>query len=266
MRLVVARCSATYEGRLSSTLESGVRLLMVKADGCVAIHADIGAYKPINWMNAPNTLIEDDGRWVVTNPKGERLEILIEEVLQEASWELDVERGLTLDGVEKELQELLADHPHHIEVGLETVQREFRTDLGPVDILCRDATGAAVAVEVKRVGEIDGVEQLTRYLERMGRDPLLRPVRGVLAAATIKPQARVLAESRGITCAEVDLALLRGEDEVHLRLFCRRPPTTAGPGVRVAAPRSVRTEALGRWGRGQPSEASSSFKSRLPNA
>jgi RecB family endonuclease NucS len=219
MRLLVARCSATYEGRLTSTLDTGVRLLMVKADGCVAIHADIGAYKPINWMNAPNTLIEDDDRWVVTNPKGERLEIFIEEVLQDVAWELDTERGLTLDGVEKELQQLLADHPHHLEGGLETIQREFRTDLGPVDILCRDAEGAAVAVEIKRIGEIDGVEQLTRYLERMERDPLLSPVRGIFAATTIKPQARVLAESRGIACAEVDLAQLRGEDEIHLRLF-----------------------------------------------
>lgn len=219
MRLVVARCSATYEGRLSSTLDEGVRLLMVKADGCVAVHADVGAYKPINWMNAPNTLLEEDDRWVVTNPKGERLEVHLHEVLQDVTWELDTERGLTLDGVEKELQELLADHPHHLEDGLRTVQREFRTDLGPVDILCRDAGGAAVAVEIKRIGEIDGVEQLTRYLERMERDPLLAPVRGILAATSIKPQARVLAEARGIACAEVDLARLRDEDEIHLRLF-----------------------------------------------
>jgi RecB family endonuclease NucS len=219
VRLVVARCSATYAGRLSSTLTSAVRLVMVKADGCVAIHADVGAYKPLNWMNAPNTLDERDGSWVVTNPKGETLTIEFEEVLSDTSVELDTERGLTLDGVEKELQELLADHPGHIEDGLTCVQREFRTDLGPVDLLCRDAEGGAVAVEIKRIGEIDGVEQLTRYLERMQRDPLLAPVRGVFAATVIKPQARVLAASRGISCVEVDIGRLRGEDDTHLRLF-----------------------------------------------
>jgi RecB family endonuclease NucS len=219
MRLLVARCSATYEGRLSSTLTSAVRLVMVKADGCVALHADVGAYKPLNWMNAPNTLSEEEGRLTVTNPKGERLVIDLEEVFEDVSYDLDTDRGLTLDGVERELQELLADHPDHLEVGLSCVQREFRTDLGPVDLLCRDADGTAVAVEIKRVGEIDGVEQLTRYLERMQRDPLLAPVRGVFAATTIKPQARVLAASRGIRCVEVDLGELRGEESPHLRLF-----------------------------------------------
>ena len=138
MRLLVARCSATYDGRLSSTLTSAVRLIMVKADGCVAIHADIGAYKPLNWMNAPNTIIEEGDRWVVSNPKGERLTIEFEEVLEDVSFALDTERGLTLDGVERELQALLADHPAHLEDGLVCVQREFRTDLGPVDLLCRD--------------------------------------------------------------------------------------------------------------------------------
>jgi RecB family endonuclease NucS len=219
MRIVIARCSATYEGRLSSTLSSAVRLLMVKADGCVAIHADVGAYKPLNWMNAPNTLVEGEAEWIVSNPRGERLVVTLEEVLQDTSFELDTDRGLTLDGVERDLQELLADHPEELERGLTCVQREFRTDLGPVDLLCRDAAGQAVAVEVKRIGELDGVEQLSRYLERMERDPLLTPVRGIFAATTIKPQARVLAESRGIACAVVDLERLRGSGETALRLF-----------------------------------------------
>ncbi len=219
MRLIVARCSATYDGRLSSTLTSDVRLVMVKADGCVAIHADVGAYKPINWMNAPNTITEEGDTWTVTNPKGEKLVIDFEEVIEEFEVELSLDRGLTLDGVEKELQELLADHLEHIEPGLTLVRREFPTDLGPVDILARDPEGRAVAVEVKRIGEIAGVEQLTRYLERMDRDPMLTPVRGVLAATAVKPQARVLAESRGIYCVEVDLGRLRGEDDATPRLF-----------------------------------------------
>lgn len=219
MRLIIARCSATYTGRLASTLASGVRLIMVKADGCVALHADVGAYKPLNWMNAPNTVTELEDRWIVTNPAGERLEILLEEVLQDTVVLLDTERGLTMDGIERELQILLADHPDHIEAGLTTVVREFRTDIGPVDILCRGADGRSVAVEIKRVGEIDGVEQLSRYLERLQRDPELAPVRGILAATTVKPQARVLAESRGIGWVEVDLAALRGEEELAPRLF-----------------------------------------------
>lgn len=217
--MLIARCSATYSGRLASTLASGVRLIMVKADGCVAVHADVGAYKPLNWMNAPNTVTELEDRWIVTNPAGERLEILLEEVLEDLVVELDTERGLTMDGIERELQALLADHPDHIEPGLTTVTREFRTDIGPVDILCRDTDGASVAVEVKRIGEIDGVEQLSRYLDRMQRDPELAPVRGILVATTIRPQARVLAESRGIAWTEVDLAVLRGEEELAPRLF-----------------------------------------------
>jgi RecB family endonuclease NucS len=217
--MLIARCSATYDGRLSSTLTTAVRMIMVKADGCVAIHADVGAYKPLNWMNAPNTLIEEDGRWLVTNPKGEVLTIELDEVFEDVSYELDTDRGLTLDGVEKELQELLAEHPHHVEEGLTLIQREYRTDLGPVDLLCRDEQGQAVAVEIKRIGEIDGVEQLTRYLERLQRDPMLAPVRGIFAATQVKPQARVLAESRGIAWAQVDLGELRGEDDIHMRLF-----------------------------------------------
>ncbi len=219
MRLVVARCSARYEGRLTSSLDPAVRLIMVKADGCVAIHADVGAYKPLNWMNAPNRLVAEEGRWTVTNPRGERLVIELEEVLEDISVELDTRRGLHLDGVERELQALLTSRPHRIEPGLAVVGREFVTDLGPVDLLCRDAEGRAVAVEIKRVGEIAGVEQLTRYLERLDRDSFLTPVRGVLAATEIKPQARVLATSRGITCVEVDLGELRGEDDGTPRLF-----------------------------------------------
>lgn len=219
MRLLVARCSARYEGRLSSTLTSAVRLIMIKADGCVAIHADTGAYKPVNWMNAPNTLIEEDGRLVAVNPRGERLTIELEEVLDDRTVEMDVERGLELDGVERELQELIAAHPGHLEPGMTTVRREFPTDLGPVDLLCRDAEGGAVAVEIKRIGEIAGVEQLSRYLERLQRDPMLAPVRGVLAATEVRPQARVLARSRGIGWVEVDVESLRGEADPMPRLF-----------------------------------------------
>lgn len=219
MRVLVARCSATYDGRLSSTLTSAVRLLMVKADGCVAIHADVGAYKPVNWMNAPNSLVDDGDVWTVTNPKGEVLRIELEEVFEDVTYELDTERGLTLDGVEKELQELLADHPHHIEPELVCLQREYQTDLGPVDLMCRDPEGQHVAVEIKRIGEIAGVDQITRYLERLDRDPMLAPIRGILVATQIKPQAKVLAASRDIRTVEVDLARLRGEDAVNPTLF-----------------------------------------------
>ncbi|HEX9766612.1 MAG TPA: endonuclease NucS [Nitriliruptorales bacterium] len=219
MRVVIARCSAVYEGRLSSTLDDAIRLIMVKADGCVAIHADVGAYKPLNWMNAPNTLVTDDERWLVTNTKGERLAIELLEVFEDLEFELDTDRGLTLDGVESQLQSWLASDPAVMEDGLRLVRREYPTDLGPVDLLCRDADGLAVAVEVKRIGEIDGVEQLTRYLARLDRDPLLSPVRGILAATVVKPQARVLAESRGIYCAEFDVDQVRGTDDGTLRLF-----------------------------------------------
>ncbi len=219
MRLVVARCSARYEGRLSSTLAPAVRLVMVKADGCVAIHADVGAYKPLNWMNAPNWLREEPDRWIVANARGERLLIEFDEIIDDRSVELDIERKLILDGVERELQELLAAHPGRLEEGLTLVRREFLTDLGPVDLLCRDVVGRTVAVEVKRIGEIAGVEQLTRYLERLQRDPWLAPVRGVLAATRVTPQARVLASARGIASVEVDFDELRGEEGEDLRLF-----------------------------------------------
>lgn len=219
MRLLVARCAARYEGRLSSTLAPAVRLIMIKADGCIAIHADTRAYKPLNWMNAPNHLREEEGLLVAVNSKGERLVIELEEVLDDRTVEMDAEPGLELDGVERELQELVAAHPTHVEPGMTTVRREFPTDLGPVDLLCRDADGGAVAVEIKRIGEIAGVEQLSRYLERLERDPLLAPIRGVLAATEVRPQARVLARSRGIGWVELDLGSLRGEDDPMPRLF-----------------------------------------------
>ena len=219
MRLVIARCSVDYAGRLTSHLPSAVRLLMVKADGCVAIHADGGAYKPLNWMNAPNTLIEEDGRWVVANPKGETLTITLEEVLHDSLHDLGEDPGLSKDGVEAHLQELLAEHPDELQDGLTLVRREFPTDIGPVDLLCRDGDGQAVAVEVKRRGEIDGVEQLSRYLTFLERDPALRPLRGVLVAQVIKPQARALAAERGIACVEVDYDDLRGIERAQSRLF-----------------------------------------------
>ncbi len=219
MRLVVARCTVDYEGRLAAHLSEAVRLIMVKADGCVAIHADGGAYKPLNWMNAPNTLLDEGERWVVTNPKGERLTIELLEVLADERHDLGIDPGLEKDGVEAHLQALLAESPETIAEGLTLVRREFPTDIGPVDLLCRDAAGVAVAVEVKRRGEIDGVEQLTRYLERLSLDPLLRDIRGVLVAQVVKPQARVLAESRGIGWVEVDYDVLRGAAVDDLRLF-----------------------------------------------
>jgi RecB family endonuclease NucS len=221
VRLVIARCSVDYVGRLTAHLPSAVRLLMVKADGCVSIHADGGAYKPLNWMVAPCTLVEDDdgGTWTVTNPKGERLIITVEEVLSDASHELGQDPGLEKDGVEAHLQELLAANPGAIADGLRLVRREFPTDIGPVDLLCRDADGRAIAVEVKRRGEIDGVEQLTRYVERLNRDATLRPVKGVFVAQLIKPQAKVLAADRDIDCVEVDYDELRGIESDVLKLF-----------------------------------------------
>jgi endonuclease len=219
MRLLVTRCTVEYEGRLTAHLPEAVRLVMVKADGCVAVHADGGAYKPLNWMNAPNTLAEEPGRWTVENPKGERLVIRLLEVLSDTLHELGEDPGLSKDGVEAHLQELLAANPGVLEDGMRLVRREFPTDIGPVDLLCRAEDGTAVAVEIKRRGEIDGVEQLTRYLERLNRDPLLRPVRGVFAAQRIKPQARVLAADREIVCCEVDYDELRGLDSGELRLF-----------------------------------------------
>lgn len=219
MRVVIATCSVDYQGRLSAHLPRATRLIMVKADGCVAIHADGGAYKPLNWMNAPNRLVIDDDVWTVTNPKGEQIRITLHEVQSDTSWELGEDPGLQKDGVEAHLQELLAANCEELGAGWRLVRREYPTDIGPVDLLCRDADGAAVAVEIKRRGEIDGVEQLTRYLEFLNRDPLLRPVRGVFVAQQIKPQAKVLATDRGIACVEVDYDALRGIESTELRLF-----------------------------------------------
>ena len=219
MRLVIARCSVDYVGRLTAHLPMAPRLLLVKADGSVSVHADGGAYKPLNWMSPPCTLTEQPGRWTVSNRTGESMTIHIEEVLHDSSHDLGVDPGLQKDGVEAELQRLLALHVETFGQGWSLVRREYPTAIGPVDLLCRDADGATVAVEVKRRGEIDGVEQLTRYLELLNRDPLLAPVRGVFAAQEIKPQARVLAGDRGIECLTVDYAVLKGTDDPTQRLF-----------------------------------------------
>jgi hypothetical protein len=227
VRLVIARCTVDYDGRLTAHLPDAIRLLMVKADGCVAIHADGGAYKPLNWMNSPNTLTVDDDPeaedaravWTVRNPGGETLTITLHEVLSDEAHEMGLDPGLQKDGVEAHLQKLLAADPTAILDGLRLVRREYPTDIGPVDLLCRDARGETVAIEVKRRGEIDGVEQLTRYLEFLNRDPLLRPVRGVFVAQEIRPQARVLAEDRGIGCVVVNYDDLRGIESDELKLF-----------------------------------------------
>ena len=221
---MIARCSVDYVGRLSAHLPEATRLIMVKADGCVAIHADGGAYKPLNWMNAPNTLrVEDDGdggcRWIVSNPKGESITIHLLEVLSDTSHDLGIDPGLQKDGVEAHLQELLAATPHAIERGLRLVRREYPTAIGPIDLLCRDETDQVVAIEVKRRGDIDGVEQLARYIERLHLDSTLGTVRGVFVAQIVKPQARVLAEARGYTVVEVDYDELRGLQSSELRLF-----------------------------------------------
>jgi RecB family endonuclease NucS len=219
VRLVIARCSVDYIGRLTAHLPPATRLLVVKADGSVLVHSDGGSYKPLNWMSPPCTLVESDLVWTVTNKAGEQLIITIESVEHDSSHELGVDPGLTKDGVEAHLQKLLAEHVHTLGDGYRLVRREYPTPIGPVDLLVRDPAGAAVAVEIKRRGEIDGVEQLTRYLELLNRDPLLAPVRGVFAAQEIKPQARVLAEDRGITCIVLDYDMLRGIDDPSQRLF-----------------------------------------------
>jgi len=217
--LVIARCSVDYVGRLTAHLPVATRLLMVKADGSVSVHADDRAYKPLNWMSPPCRIEEAPGVWRVVNKAGEELRITLEEVFQDSSYELGLDPGLRKDGVEAHLQELLAATPAALGAGITLVRREYPTAIGPVDLLCRDADGATVAVEVKRRGEIDGVEQLTRYLDLLGRDPLLAPVSGVFAAQEIKPQARVLAEDRGIRCVVLDYDAMRGVVRDELTLF-----------------------------------------------
>ena len=234
VRLVIARCQVDYAGRLTAHLPMATRLILLKADGSVSIHADDRAYKPLNWMSPPcritETVAPDSDRpalgaepltalWEVHGRDGDTLQIAIGEVFHDSSHELGLDPGLQKDGVEAHLQALLAEHPETLGPGWSLVRREHPTPIGPVDLLCRDAGGRYVAVEVKRRGEIDGVEQLTRYLELMRRDPQLGPVAGVFAAQQIKPQARVLAGDRGITCVTLDYDVLRGLDNSADRLF-----------------------------------------------
>jgi RecB family endonuclease NucS len=222
VRLVVARCEVTYTGRLTATLPEAIRLLVFKADGSVLVHADSGGYKPLNWMTPPTVVEDGDGVIVVRKRHGrteDRLEIRVAEVLAEFEHELGVHGGLEKDGVERHLQEALAAAPDAVEPGLRLVRREWPTDVGPVDLMCRDGVDGWVAVEIKRIGTIEAVEQLCRYLELIRRDPALADCRGVLAAQSVKPQARTLCEARGLGWVEVDLELLRGEREPELTLF-----------------------------------------------
>ena len=231
MRLLVARCSARYSGRLNAHLPLATRLVVVKADGSVLLHSDGGSYKPLNWMSPPCTLRTEDATgealergvaqvWTVQHAKSDdRLVIEVHEVLHDSDHDLGVDPGLIKDGVEAHLQELMAAQIDVLGAGHTLVRREYPTAIGPVDILAKDAVGATVAVEIKRRGDIDGVEQLTRYLELLNRDPLLAPVRGVFAAQEIKPQARVLATDRGIACLVLDYDAMRGVDDVDSRLF-----------------------------------------------
>ncbi|MGL6236630.1 MAG: endonuclease NucS [Segniliparus sp.] len=219
MRLVIATCEVEYAGRLSARLPAAKRLIVVKADGSVLVHSDGGSYKPLNWMSPPCWRTEGDAGWTVVNKAGEELRITFLDVEHDSDHELGVDPGLVKDGVEAQLQALLAERLEALGPGLTLIRREFPTAIGPVDLLCRDSANQVVAVEVKRVGEIDGVEQLTRYLELLNRDPKLAPVAGVFAAQKIKPQARVLAEDRGIRCVVVDYGWLQGQDDAEGKLF-----------------------------------------------
>ncbi len=225
MRLIVARCEVRYSGRLDALLPEALRLIMIKADGSVLVHADAGGYKPLNWMTPPTVIEESPERIVVrkrARADGDRLEILVSELLSDVGHDMgspDEDAALAKDGVEAHLQELLAERPAWCGEGLRLVRREWPTDIGPVDLMCRDGQDEWVAVEVKRIAGIDAVEQLSRYLERIRLDPAFASCRGILAAQAIKPQAWVLATARGIDCVEVDLAVLRGEREPDLKLF-----------------------------------------------
>jgi RecB family endonuclease NucS len=222
VRLVVARCEVTYTGRLTAYLPEAIRLLVFKADGSVLVHADSGGYKPLNWMTPPTVIENGDDTIVVRKRAGrseDRLEIRIRELLAEFEHELGEDAGLEKDGVERHLQEALAELPDAVEDGLRLVRREWPTDIGPVDLMCRDPDGEWVAVEIKRLGTIEAVEQLSRYLEVLQRDPALATCRGILAATSVKPQARTLCGARGLGCVEVDLAALRGAREPELTLF-----------------------------------------------
>jgi RecB family endonuclease NucS len=216
---VIARCQVDYAGRLTAHLPMATRLLLVKSDGSISVHSDDRAYKPLNWMTPPCWLIDEGKTWIVENKAGEKLVITIEEIFHDHAQELGAEPGLQKDGVEAHLQELLAEHIVTVGDGYTLVRREFPTAIGPVDIMARDSDGGSVAIEIKRRGDIDGVEQLTRYLELLNRDPLLAPVQGVYAAQQIKPQARTLAEDRGIRCLTLDYDALRGIDTSEGRLF-----------------------------------------------
>ena len=222
MRLIVARCEVRYSGRLNAVLPLALRLLMLKSDGSVLVHADTGGYKPSNWMTAPTVIEEEERRIVVRKRAGateDRLEIEIDEVLSDVTHDMGEAAALEKDGVERDLQEALAASPAFCGEAFRLVRREWPTDIGPVDLMCRDGDDAWIAVEIKRVGTIDAVEQLSRYLERIRLDPAMASCRGILAAQSIKPQARVLASARGLDCVEIDLAVLRGEREPDLTLF-----------------------------------------------
>ncbi|MDY5132882.1 endonuclease NucS [Actinotignum urinale] len=231
MRLIFTRCSVDYSGRLDAHLEVADRLIMIKADGSVLVHADTGSYKPLNWMMAPNVMSEREPSqdeldagitsvWEVRNTKtDDKLVICIYEIYDDIARDLGIEPGLVKDGVEAHLQKLLAEQVDRVEKGAQLVRREYPTAIGPVDLMVQDSRGGFIAVEIKRRGEIDGVEQLTRYMELLGRDPLLQPIRGVFAAQEIKPQARTLAEDRGLECLILDYDDMRGLDNVEDRLF-----------------------------------------------